>query len=360
MSLTKTHKIVVAMSGGVDSSVAAAMLKNDGHDLIGISLQLWNYSFDTDQRFGTCCSLDDLADARRVSDKIDIPFYILNMEQQFKEKVVDYFVGEYLEGRTPIPCTACNKKLKFDELMKKAEEYGYDYIATGHYASIVRDDSGRYTVKRGRDRWKDQSYFLFDLSQEQLARIQFPLGDMEKAEVRQLAETLNLNVAGKKESHEICFIPDNNYAGFIEGYVEETVFQTGNIVKRDGTVLGEHRGYPAYTIGQRKGLNLGGLSEPYYVTGIDPVENLVVVGPKSDLFRQEFTVDNVTWSLNFCEPFEAEIQIRYRHQAVPGLVTPLPGGRASVELEYPQPAITPGQSAVFYRDDCIAGGGWIE
>lgn len=354
------NKIVVAMSGGVDSSVAAAMLKQQGHEVIGISLQLWNYSWDTDHRFGTCCSLDDLADARRVASRIGIPFYILNMEEQFKEKVVDYFVGEYLEGRTPIPCTACNKKLKFDELMHRAEEYGYDYIATGHYASIVQDASGRYTVKRGEDRNKDQSYFLFDLSQEQLARILFPLGEIDKAEVRRLAGELELNVAGKAESHEICFIPDNNYAGFIEGYVEETVFQQGDIVTREGEVLGTHRGYPGYTIGQRKGLNLGGLPEPYYVTAIDPSQNRVVVGPKSDLFRDEFTVGDVTWSLDFCEPFEAEVQIRYRHQAVPGWVTPMPGGRASVALEYPQPAITPGQAAVFYRDDCIAGGGWIE
>lgn len=353
-------KIVIAMSGGVDSSVAAALLREQGHEVIGISLQLWDYSFDTDDRFGTCCSLDDLADARRVAGQIGIPFYILNLEQAFRETVVDYFVGEYLNGRTPIPCTACNKKLKFDELMERAEEYGYDYIATGHYATVEQDETGRYTIRRGADRHKDQSYFLFDLSQEQLARILFPLGGLDKQEVRRRAAELRLTVAGKSESHEICFIPDNDYAKFIEGVVGEDRFQPGEIVNADGEVLGTHRGYPAYTIGQRKGLNLGGLPEPYYVTAIDPVNNRVVVGPKNDLFRDTFTVGDCNWMLAHCEPFEAEVQIRYRHQAVPAWVTPLPGGRARVDLEYAQPAITPGQAAVFYRGDCIAGGGWIE
>ncbi|CCQ91052.1 tRNA-specific 2-thiouridylase mnmA [Nitrospina gracilis 3/211] len=353
-------KVVVAMSGGVDSSVAAALLKEQGFDLVGISLQLWNYSWDTDNRFGTCCSLDDLGDARRVAERVGIPFYILNLEKEFREGVVDYFVDEYLKGRTPIPCTACNKKLKFDELMHKAEVYGYDYIATGHYASVMKDSSGRYTVRRGRDASKDQSYFLFNLSQEQLSRLVFPLGDMEKKEVRGLAEKYRLNVAGKAESHEICFIPDNDYAKFIEGEVDAALFRPGNIVTADGDVLGTHKGYPAYTIGQRKGLNLGGLPEPYYVTAIDTVNNEVVVGPKNDLFREEFTVSDVTWQLDHCEAFEAEVQIRYRHQPVACVVTPLPGERARIQLEHPQPAITPGQSAVFYTDDCIVGGGWIE
>lgn len=238
-------KVVVAMSGGVDSSVAAALLKEQGFDLVGISLQLWNYSWDTDNRFGTCCSLDDLGDARRVAERIGIPFYILNLEKEFREGVVDYFVDEYLKGRTPIPCTACNKKLKFDELMRKAEAYGYDYIATGHYASVVKDANGRYTVRRGRDASKDQSYFLFNLSQEQLSRLVFPLGDMEKKEVRGLAEKYRLNVAGKAESHEICFIPDNDYAKFIESEVDAALFRPGNIVNADGDVLGTHKGYPA-------------------------------------------------------------------------------------------------------------------
>jgi tRNA-specific 2-thiouridylase len=274
---------------------------------------------------------------------------------------VDYFIDEYMNGRTRIPCTACNKKLKFDELMKKAEIYGYDYIATGHYASLVRDkDSGNLTVKRGQDLSRDQSYFLFNLSQEQLERVYFPLGDMEKKEVRRLAESLGLNVAEKSESREICFIPDNDYAGFIATQVGAESFQPGRIIDKEGKVLGTHKGYPAYTIGQRKGLNLGGLTEPHYVTAINPATNEVTVGPRDHLFREEFTVSDVNWVLNFCEPFEAEVQVRYRHQAVGSVITPLPGGRARVQLNMPQPAIAPGQSAVFYREDCVVGGGWIE
>jgi len=360
VTINPEGKVVVAMSGGVDSSVAAALLQDQNYNLIGISLQLWNYSWDTDNRFGTCCSLDDLSDARRVAERIGIPFYILNLEKEFRKGVVDYFVSEYMSGRTPIPCTACNKKLKFDELMHKAEIYGYDYIATGHYATVMQDEEGRYTVRRGKHRGKDQSYFLFNLSQDQLARIYFPLGDMEKPEVRALAEKYGLNVAGKSESHEICFIPDNDYARFIATQVEEEAFQPGNIIDGEGKVLGEHKGYPAFTIGQRKGLHLGGMTEPYYVTGINPTKNEVTVGPKSGLFRDEFTVADVNWYLEHCEPFEAEAQIRYRHEAVPALITPLPKGRAHVHLYDPQPAIAPGQSAVFYREDCIVGGGWIE
>ncbi len=360
VTINPESKIVVAMSGGVDSSVAAALLQDQQYNLIGISLQLWDYSWDTDNRFGTCCSLDDLADARRVAERIGIPFYILNLEKEFRKGVVDYFVSEYMSGRTPIPCTACNKKLKFDELMHKAEIYGYDYIATGHYATVLQDGEGRYTVRRGKHRGKDQSYFLFNLSQEQLSRIYFPLGDMEKPEVRALAEKYGLNVAGKSESHEICFIPDNDYAKFIATQVEDEAFQPGKIVDTEGKVLGEHKGYPAYTIGQRKGLNLGGMTEPYYVTAIDPVKNEVTVGPKNGLFRDEFFVSDVNWYLNHCEPFEAEAQIRYRHDPVRALITPRPQGRAHVHLYDPQPAIAPGQSAVFYQEDCIVGGGWIE
>ena len=360
MEMELDKKIVIAMSGGVDSSVAAALLKEQGYSLIGISLQLWDYSWDTDNRFGTCCSLDDLADARRVAERIGIPHYILNLEKEFRRDVVDYFVSEYMQARTPIPCTACNKKLKFDELMAKAEVYGYDYIATGHYASVVPGPDGGWTVKRGRDRSKDQSYFLFNLSQEQLARVWFPLGEMEKPEVRRLAESIGLNVAGKAESHEICFIPDNDYAKFIAGEVATEAFQPGNIVDRKGEVLGRHKGYPAFTIGQRKGLNLGGQPEPLYVTAIDPVKNEITAGPKDALFREEFTVSDVNWYGNHCEPVEADVQIRYRHDAVASCITPLPGGRARVQLGMPQPAIAPGQSAVFYQDDCIIGGGWIE
>ena len=348
------------MSGGVDSSVAAALLKERGQDVVGISLQLWNYSEASDSRFGTCCSLDDLADARRVADRIGIPFYILNLEKEFRRDVVDYFVDEYLRGRTPIPCTLCNQKLKFDELFKKAEGFGFRRVATGHYASIVKDASGRFAVRRGRDRSKDQSYFLFNLSQAQLSRLEFPLGDTDKSEVRRLARSLGLTVAEKAESHEICFVPDNDYAGFIARERGGEAFGEGDIVDAKGAVLGRHSGYPAFTVGQRKGLNLGGLKEPHFVTRIDPEKNQVVAGPRRELERRQFEVARVNWSLPPEGPLEAEVQIRYRHRGSAALIEPLEGDRARITFSEPEHAVAPGQAAVFYRDDIVLGGGWIE
>ena len=349
------------MSGGVDSSVAAALLKKRGRDVVGISLQLWNYTSDSVERFGTCCSLDDLSDARRVADRIGIPFYIFNMEKEFKEGVVDYFVSEYLKARTPIPCTICNQRLKFDHLISRAEGFGYRRVATGHYALIVKDEaSERLTIKRGRDRSRDQSYFLFNLSQGQLSRLEFPLGDTDKKEVRVMAKELGLKVADKPESREICFIPDNDYASFIENQFNGNAFCEGTVVNVDGKTLGKHRGYPAFTIGQRKGLNLGGLKEPHYVTAIDPDKNEVTVGPQSDLYRSEFFADKVNWYLPKQNVFEAQVQIRYRHRGATAKVTPLPNGRVRVEFAKPQLSVTPGQSAVFYINDLIVGGGWIE
>ncbi len=355
-----SKKIVIAMSGGVDSSVAAAILKEQGNEVIGVSLKLWDYSFDTDGRSGTCCSLDDISDARRVAEKIGIPFYALNMEKEFKEEVVDHFVDEYMRARTPIPCTLCNQKLKFDHLLKKAELYGFDFVATGHYASIYRHESGRLTVKRGKDSTRDQSYFLFNLSQEQIARVMFPLAEFEKTEVRKIAESLGLGVAGKSESHEICFIPDNDYSRFIAGRVNGDSFRPGNIVDSEGNILGKHKGYPGYTIGPRKGLDLGGLSGRRYVTAINPEKNEITVGEKSDLYAVEFFVDGMNWYLEPEGPFDAEAQIRYRHTAVPARIEPQGKSRARVLMEVPQTAITPGQATVFYRDDYIVGGGWIE
>lgn len=353
-------KIVIAMSGGVDSSVAAALLKQQGHEVIGISLQLWNYSRESDNRFGTCCSLDDLADARRVAHKLDIPFYILNMEEEFKNDVVDYFVSEYLQARTPIPCIPCNQKVKFDTLMKRAQILGCDYVATGHYAAVVENESGQLMIRRGRDRSKDQSYFLFNLSPEQISRVKFPLGDMEKREVRKVAQSLGLSVAEKSESQEICFVPNNDYSDFIARQAGQGVFQEGRIVDSSGKVLGTHKGFAAYTVGQRKGLNLGGLSEPHFATKIDPKKNEITVGTKRETLRTEFFADRVNWYLKPSKPVSARVQIRYRHQAAPARLIPLAGGRVRVIFEEPQSAIAPGQAAAFYRDDCIVGGGWIE
>ena len=360
MNNLNTEKIVIAMSGGVDSSVAAALLKQRGREVVGISLQLWNYSADSTERFGTCCSLDDLGDARRVADEVGIPFYILNMEKEFKEEVVDYFVSEYLKARTPIPCTLCNQRLKFDHLISRAEEFGYERVATGHYAMIAKDNAtGRFAVKRGVDRSRDQSYFLFNLSQEQLSRLEFPLGATDKKEVRDIARELGFKVAEKPESREICFVPDNDYASFIERRVSKENFCEGNIVNNDGEILGRHRGYPAFTIGQRKGLNIGGLKEPHYVISIDSCKNEVTVGPQKDLYRSQFFVDKVNWYLPKKESFESQVQIRYRHNGSTAIVTPLPSERARVEFSEPQLSVTPGQSAVFYVDDFIVGGGWI-
>ncbi len=355
----KKEKIVVAMSGGVDSSVAAGIMKERGFAAIGISLQLWNYS-NSDNRFGTCCSLDDMADARRVAERVGIPHYILNMEKKFKENVVDYFVAEYMQARTPIPCTMCNQKLKFEELIRKSEAFGVQRIATGHYAAIVKHSSGRLLVRRGRDRWKDQSYFLFNLSQEQLSRLEFPLGDMDKKEVRERARQLGLNVADKAESHEICFIPDNDYPRFIAKQLNGRGMKAGEIVDSAGKVLGAHPGYAAFTIGQRKGLNLGGLKVPHFVTHIDPARNRITVGPRHELAQPDCAVNQVKWGLEFSAPFRAVVQIRYRHEGAAATVTPRDGARATIKFDRPQLSIAPGQSAVFYQDDCIVGGGWLE
>ncbi len=355
------NKIVIAMSGGIDSSVAAALLKEEGYDVVGISLQLWNYSSDTDNRFGTCCSLDDLSDARRVADKIGIPFYILNMEKEFRKSVVDPFISDYMNGRTPIPCTLCNSRVKFGELLIKAELLGCNQLATGHYASLVKDSKGRYAVRRGRDHIKDQSYFLFDLKQEQISRVLFPLGCMEKDEVRRLAKKFQLPVvAHKRESQEICFIPNNNYSEFLARQLGNAIFQEGPIVDASGKILGSHRGFPSYTLGQRKGLNIGGLPEPYFVTRIDPKKNEITVGPRDEILSGELYARQVNWYWLPEKNTDFHVQIRYRHQAAPAKIKALPGQRAQVVFDQPQSAISPGQAAVFYQDDVVIGGGWIE
>ena len=365
-------KIAVAMSGGVDSSAAAAMLKAEGHELVGFTMQLWNQrrgltvGEDGEPLPSRCCSLDDVYDARRVAEELGFPFYVLNLERDFERDVVGPFVKSYLEGETPIPCVACNSRLKFASLDRVALSVGCEKVATGHYARAAFDEgANRYRLLRGRDPRKDQSYFLWELTQEQLSRSLFPLGEMTKAEVREAARRHGLYVAEKRESQEICFVPDGDYAGFIERYLEAEGREgerpaPGEIVDTGGHVLAEHEGVHRYTVGQRRGI---GVSRPLplYVVRVEAEANRVVVGHEGELLSSEFTAAGVNW-VAFDEPpgdVRADVRVRYRHTESPATVTPLGVGRARVRFDEPQRAVTPGQATVFYRGEEVLGGGWI-
>jgi tRNA-specific 2-thiouridylase len=357
-------RIVVAMSGGVDSSVAAALMAERGHDVIGLSMQLYDVSGHDGGRgaFGSCCSLDDLQDARRVAAVIDIPHYILNLERQFHEHVVSNFVAEYAAGRTPLPCAHCNSDLKFATLADRACALGADKVATGHYARVEHDSvSGRYRLRRGVDSTKDQAYFLFPLTQEQLAVACFPVGNRAKEEVREYARRRGLPVAAKPDSQEICFIPDHDYASFVGARAPET---SGAIVDEGGRVLGGHAGLHRFTVGQRKGLGLaeapGRPAGPLYVLALRPGTHQVVVGPRASLERTTLTASGVNWIRPSEGPMRVTAQIRHRHPAAHATVRPLADRRAEVIFDEPQVAITPGQAAVWYEGDEVVGGGWIE
>jgi tRNA-uridine 2-sulfurtransferase len=359
-------RIVVAMSGGVDSSVAAALLAAEGHDVIGLSMQLYDAaqtSSDGDRAFGSCCSIDDLHDARRVASAINIPHYILNFERQFEEQVVSNFVREYAAGRTPLPCAHCNSDLKFATLVERAEGLGAEAVATGHYARTERDaETGRYLLKRGVDRSKDQAYFLFSLTQAQLARAVFPVGDRPKEAVRAYARERRLPVADKPDSQEICFIPDHDYASFV-GERASAALGSGVIVDESGRVLGRHEGIHRFTVGQRKGLGLSGSATgaPLYVLAVRPADRQVVVGPKASLEQITLTASHVNWILDRPDgALRVAAQIRHRHQPAPATVRAIDGGRAEVVFDSPQIAITPGQAVVFYDEDVVIGGGWID
>ena len=346
-------RYVIAMSGGVDSSAAAALLKEQGHEVLGITLRVWSY--ESRAQCGSCCSPEDIDDARAVAEKLDIPFYVANVEELFKDRVVSPFVQQYLNGRTPIPCVACNQDVKFGFLLKRARALGAR-LATGHYAQI-REDGGRYVLERGADEAKDQSYFLFTLGQDELKDLSFPVGHLNKAEVRAIAERHGLLTSSKPESMEICFVPDSDYAKFVEKVAGPQ--PKGEIVDRAGNVLGEHDGVHKFTIGQRKGLRVSA-PDALYVQAIDSTTQRVVVGPAVEAERQRFHLLRPHWVEGKAPIGRAlTVRIRHRHGGTPARLEKEPRGTYAVELDLPARAVTPGQAAVFYEGSTVLGGGWI-
>ena len=377
------------MSGGVDSSTAAALLNEKGFEVVGLSMQLWDYSRSEtsddvsweSKKSGTCCSLDDIYDARRVAHFLDIPFYVVNFEKAFEKEVVLPFVESYLKGETPIPCTRCNTFMKFDRLLTRANQIGAQYLATGHYARIRQNmKTGRFELLRAIDQSKDQSFFLFDLTQSQLSKIRFPLGEFTKSQIRKMAETYGLPVSKKPESQEICFIPSKDTGNFVERYVSRreskehsqtphtsspknglSPVTSGSIVDKKGDVLGKHSGIHHFTVGQRRGLGIA-TGERLYVIETNKIKNQVVIGQDKDLLSNGLVADKINWisipSLTRSKKVKA--QIRNRHQAADATIFPGKSGSVSVQFNNPQRAITPGQAVVFYQDDLVIGGGWIK
>jgi tRNA-uridine 2-sulfurtransferase len=371
ISAVQPGLVAVAMSGGVDSSTVAAVLLQQGRPVVGLTMQLWNQRRLPElQGEGPaqhrCCSLDDVYDAKRVAQHLNFPHYVVNFEDQFEQRVVRPFVEQYLAGRTPIACTNCNNDVKFEPLLLMARQIGAERLATGHYARIRRNEqTGRYELLRARDDSKDQSYFLWGLTQEQLSRSEFPLGELTKEQVRALAREVNLPVAEKPESMELCFVPNGNYVQFIHAYSREVgkpiSDAEGDIVTEDGTVLGRHTGVHNYTIGQRKGLGFA-TGKPVYVLAIDPEKNRVIVGEDNSLRTTSFKIENVNW-ISIAEPaapLRAQVKIRHKHDPAPATVEALPGNCARITFDSPQRAITPGQAAAIYSGEVVLAGGWIK
>ncbi|PYV78232.1 MAG: tRNA 2-thiouridine(34) synthase MnmA [Acidobacteria bacterium] len=368
--MTDHKTIAVAMSGGVDSSTVAAMLRAEGHNLIGLTMQLWNqrrlagHAGMPESIQGRCCSLDDVYDARRVAETIGIPYYVVNHEDRFEQDVVRPFVQEYLSGRTPIPCSLCNNHLKFDQLLIVAQQIGADAVATGHYARVEFDQQrGRWLLKRPADRSKDQTYFLFGLTQEQLSRTLFPLGGMTKPEVRELARKHGLALAEKPDSQEICFVPGGDYKNFLDAYLaeqgESLPDTAGELVTTDGRVIGEHAGIHNFTVGQRKGLGVA-TGSPLYVLQIRGDSRQVVVGEAENLYSRTLLARrvNLISTDNLTEPMRVSVKIRHRHEPASAIIERI-AENVRVTFDEPQRAITPGQAAVFYSGDVVVGGGWI-
>ena len=369
MSNPKT--IAVAMSGGVDSSTVAAVLRAEGHNVIGLTMQLWNqrrlagHEGMPEAVQGRCCSLDDVYDARRVAETIGIPYYVVNHEQRFEDEVVRPFVQEYLSGRTPIPCSLCNNHLKFDQLLLVAQQIGADHLATGHYARVEFDAKrDRWLLKRPADTSKDQTYFLFGLTQEQLSRTLFPLGALTKPEVRALARQHGLALAEKPDSQEICFVPGGDYKRFLDAYLEEQgealPDTAGELVTTGGDVVGEHHGIHNFTVGQRKGLGVA-TGSPLYVIQIKGDTRQVVVGNSDELYSDTLRVrrTNLIACAQLDQPLRVTVKIRHRHEPAPATIEATGGDEILVKFDQAQRAITPGQAAVFYDDDVVVGGGWI-
>jgi tRNA-uridine 2-sulfurtransferase len=373
-----TQTIAVAMSGGVDSSTVAAMLRAEGHNVVGLTMQLWNqrrlagHEGMPEQVQGRCCSIDDVYDARRVAEDLDIPYYVVNHEERFERDVVRPFIGEYLSGRTPIPCSLCNNHLKFDQLLITARQIGADMLATGHYARCEFDSTrNRWLLRRAADPAKDQTYFLFGLTQEQLSRTLFPLGHMNKPQVRELAREHHLALAEKPDSQEICFVPGGDYKRFIDAYLAEQGEQlpdtSGELVTTDGKVLGHHEGVHNFTVGQRKGLGVA-TGSPLYVININGAEGKVTVGGNDDLLSRTLIARDLNWiavdglydsGADANKPMRVQAKIRHRHEPAPAVLENAPNGEVRVTFDEPQRAITPGQAVVFYDGDLVIGGGWI-